>query len=101
MMRLKGDFLDAGVNMSLDNDNHVECACLLSKLHTKQNAESKATYEEIKEYVPEHTGLKVSSLYIGCVRVFPHDLTGNKLHSNWIIKVQRVLHDLEVRCICE
>jgi len=30
MMRLKGDFLDAGVNMSLDNDNHVECVCLLS-----------------------------------------------------------------------
>lgn len=28
------------------------------------SAESKATYEEIKEYVLEHTGLKVSSLYI-------------------------------------
>lgn len=27
-------------------------------------AESKATYEEIKEYVLEHTGLKISSLYI-------------------------------------
>ncbi len=51
---------------------------MLSKLHAKQNievelkmseidltaAESKATYEEIKEYVLEHTGLKVSSLYI-------------------------------------
>lgn len=48
---------------------------LLSKLHTKQNievelkmsemdltaAESKAIYEEIKDYVLEHTGLKVSS----------------------------------------
>ena len=55
---------------------------LLSKLHTKQNievelemsemdltaAESKATYEEIKNYVLEHTRLKVSSLYIAQVK---------------------------------
>lgn len=55
---------------------------LLSKLHTKQNievelemsemdltaAESKATYGEIKDYVLEHTGLKVSSLYIAQVK---------------------------------
>ncbi len=55
---------------------------LLSKLHTKQNievelemseldltaAESKTTYEEIKDYVLEHTGLKVSSLYIAQVK---------------------------------
>ena len=55
---------------------------LLSKLHTKQNievelemsefdltaAESKATYEEIKDYVLEHMGLKVSSLYIAQVK---------------------------------
>ena len=31
-------------------------------------AESKATYEEIKRYVLEHTGLKVSSLYISQVK---------------------------------
>lgn len=31
-------------------------------------AESKATYEEIKAYVLEHTGLKVSSLYISQVK---------------------------------
>ena len=31
-------------------------------------AESKATYEEIKEYVLEHSGLKVSSLYIAQVK---------------------------------
>jgi len=31
-------------------------------------AESKAIYEEIKEYVLEHTGLKVSSLYIAQVK---------------------------------
>ena len=60
----------------------VESIVLLSKLHTKQNievelemseldltaAESKATYEEIKDYVLEHTGLKVSSLYIAQVK---------------------------------
>ena len=31
-------------------------------------AESKATYEEIKDYVLEHTGLKVSNLYIAQVK---------------------------------
>ena len=31
-------------------------------------AESKATYEQIKDYVLEHTGLKVSSLYIAQVK---------------------------------
>ena len=54
----------------------------MSKLNTKQYievelnldeldltaAESKATYEEIKAYVLEHTGLKVSSLYIAQVK---------------------------------
>lgn len=62
--------------------NHVESIVLLSKLHTKQTievevkmsemdltaAESKATYEEIKEYVLKHTGLKVSNLYIAQVK---------------------------------
>ena len=61
---------------------HVETVVLLSKLNTKQHievelnldeldltaAESKATYEEIKEYVLEHTGLKVSHLYIAQVK---------------------------------
>lgn len=32
------------------------------------SAESKATYEEIREYVFEHTGLKVSHLYIAQVK---------------------------------
>lgn len=31
-------------------------------------AESKATYEEIKDYVLEHTGLKVSILYIAQIK---------------------------------
>ena len=61
---------------------HVETVCLLSKLHSEKHievelqmdeldltaAESKATYEEIKDYVLEHTGLKVSSLYIAQVK---------------------------------
>lgn len=31
-------------------------------------AESKATYEEIKDYVLEHMGLKISSLYVAQVK---------------------------------
>lgn len=61
---------------------HVETVVLLSKLNTRQHievevkmdeldltaAESKATYEEIKAYVLEHTGLKVSHLYIAQIK---------------------------------
>ena len=61
---------------------NVETVCLLSKLQSKEHieievkmdeldltsAESKATYEEIKAYVLEHTGLKVSHLYIAQVK---------------------------------
>ncbi len=61
---------------------HTETVCLLSKLHANQHievelqmdeldltaAESKATYEEIKEYVLKQSGLKVSNLYIAQVK---------------------------------
>ena len=61
---------------------HVETVCLLSKLHSDHHievelemdefdltvAESKATYEEIKDYVLKHTGLKVSNLYIAQIK---------------------------------
>lgn len=61
---------------------HVETVCLLSKLNTKQHieinldmdeldltdAEKKATYQEIKDYLLEYSGLKVSSLYIAQVK---------------------------------
>ena len=61
---------------------HVETVVLLSKLKSTQHievkvdmnemdvtaAESKATYEEIRAYVLEHTGLKVSNLYIAQVK---------------------------------
>jgi 23S rRNA (uracil1939-C5)-methyltransferase len=62
--------------------NHVETVCALSKLDIYQKitvdlkmdeldvtaAETKATYEEIREYVKEHTGLNVSDLYIAQVK---------------------------------
>ena len=64
------------------NTVHIETVVLLSKLNTKQHievelnldeldltaAESKATYDEIKAYVLEKYGLKVSSLYISQVK---------------------------------
>lgn len=60
----------------------METVCLLSKLKSDQHievelktdeldltsAESKATYDEIKTYVKEHTGLTVSSLNIAQVK---------------------------------
>lgn len=66
----------------MDVSSHVETVCLLSKLQSKEHieievamdemdltsSESKATYEEIREYVFEHTGLKVSHLYIAQVK---------------------------------
>jgi len=62
--------------------SHVETVCLLSKIKSAPHididldmteldvtaAETKATYEEIKAYVLEHTGLKVSCLYIAQVK---------------------------------
>ncbi|MDO4265668.1 MAG: 23S rRNA (uracil(1939)-C(5))-methyltransferase RlmD [Eubacteriales bacterium] len=61
---------------------HVETVCLLSKLKVDHHieielrmdeldltsAESKATYDEIKSYVLEKYGLKVSQLYIAQVK---------------------------------
>ena len=70
-----------GVDM-FPRTGHVECVALLSKLKSDQHievelktdeldltsAESKATYDEIKAYVKEHTGLTVSSLNIAQVK---------------------------------
>ena len=62
---------------------HVESVCLLSKLYEAKHhvnvtldmdelnitsAESKATYEEIKDYVLEKHGLQVTNLYIAQVK---------------------------------
>lgn len=65
-----------------DTETTVETVYLLSKLRTDHHivvelsmdemdlttAEKKATYDEIKAYVLEHSGLKVSSLYIAQVK---------------------------------
>ena len=61
---------------------HVVVVCLLSKLKSDKHievevkmdeldltvAESKVTYNQIKEYVLEKTGLKISNLYIAQVK---------------------------------
>ena len=73
---------ESGVLFVSNTGGEVETVCLLSKLKSKEHieievkmdemdltsAESKATYEEIREYVLEHTGLKVSHLYIAQVK---------------------------------
>ena len=67
-----------------ESGNTVESIVLLSKLKSNKlkhinvelemddldltSAESKATYEEIKEYVLKQSGLKVSNLYIAQVK---------------------------------
>ncbi|WP_044294554.1 23S rRNA (uracil(1939)-C(5))-methyltransferase RlmD [Robinsoniella peoriensis] len=70
-----------GVDM-FPGTGHVETVVLLSKLKSAKSievkieldemdlttAESKATYDEIKQYVFEHTGLKVSQLYVAQVK---------------------------------
>ena len=64
------------------HSTHVETVCLLSKLNVKHHieveitmdeldltaAESKATYDEIKAYVLEKFGFKVSQLYIAQIK---------------------------------
>lgn len=66
----------------------VETVCLLSKIRSVPHigidldmteldvtaAETKATHEEIKAYVLEHTGLKVSCLYIAQVKAIEEAL---------------------------
>ena len=66
----------------LESQSTVEAVLLLTKLHVERHievdvnmdeldvtaAESKATYDEIKAYVLEKYGLKVSSLYISQVK---------------------------------
>lgn len=82
MMRSKGDFLDMGINISLDNDEHVETVVKLVRKNPDAYSdimeemdeldltaeEAKATYQEIKGYILEKYGVKVSSLYIAQVK---------------------------------
>ena len=68
--------------LCLEKETTLETICLLSKLNVNHHievelnldeldltdVEKKATYEEIKAYVLENTGLKVSNLYIAQVK---------------------------------
>ena len=71
------------MSISLDNEEQVETVVLLSKgeIDSKKvrvefsledmdmsGFQKGATYEQIKAYVLEHTGLKVSSLYISQIK---------------------------------
>ncbi len=74
--------IDEDLNISLDNDEQVETVALLSKLNTEHHLDIEiaedelseidfskdATYREIKKYVLDKYGLKVSSLYIAQVK---------------------------------
>lgn len=83
LMREQGYVPVRGISVNqFPKTANVETVCLLSKLQSKEHieievkmdeldltsAESKATYDEIKAYVPEKHGLKVSSLYISQVK---------------------------------
>ena len=53
--------------VQLQSKDHIEIEVKMDELDLTA-AEKKATYEEIKAYVLEHTGLKVSHLYIAQVK---------------------------------
>lgn len=73
---------ESGALFVRTNEQQVETVCLLSKLNVKHHieveitmdeldltaAESKATYDEIKAYVLEKFGFKVSQLYIAQIK---------------------------------
>mgnify|MGYP000425950838 CR=1 FL=1 len=77
-----GDAPDGDAALAVFNKTHAETVCLLSKLNVKHHieveitmdeldltaAESKATYDEIKAYVLEKFGFKVSQLYIAQIK---------------------------------
>ena len=53
--------------VQLQSKDHIEIEVKMDELDLT-DAEKKATYQEIKDYVLEHSGLKVSSLYIAQVK---------------------------------
>ena len=81
-IKFKLPIIGENMELSLDNDKHVETIVLLSKLDSKKyisvelpmddmdltSAESKATYKQIQNYVLEKFGFKVSTLYIAQVK---------------------------------
>ena len=82
-IRFKLPIIENDLSIGLDNGNQVETVVLLSKgeIDSKKvrvefsledmdmsGFQKDATYEQIKAYVLEHTGLKVSSLYISQIK---------------------------------
>ena len=82
-IKFKLPIIEEDMSISLDNEEQVETIVLLSKgeIDSKKvrvefsledmdmsGFQKGATYEQIKTYVLEHTGLKVSSLYISQVK---------------------------------
>ena len=82
-IKFKLPIIGENMELSLDNDKHVETVVLLSKgeIDSKKvrvefsledmdmsEFQDGATYPQIKEYVLEHTGLKVSNLYISQIK---------------------------------
>lgn len=76
-----GDAPDGDAALAVFNKTHAETVCLLvlrnPVTHINidvdveemvQDKRGLATYEQIKDYVLEHSGLKVSSLYIAQVK---------------------------------
>ena len=82
-IRFKLPIIENDLSIGLDNEEHVETVVSLSKLSKPDDviritldsddiaptpSETKATYQEIKDYVREHFGLSVSTLYISQVK---------------------------------
>ena len=82
-IKFKLPIIEEDMEMSLDSDTHVETVVLLSKgeIDSKKvrvefsledmdmsEFQDGATYPQIKDYVLEHSGLKVSNLYISQIK---------------------------------
>ena len=80
-IKFKLPIIEEDMELSLDNDAHVETVCQLvlrkPVVHVNidvdaeelvQDKRGLVTYGQIKDYVLEHSGLKVSSLYIAQVK---------------------------------
>ena len=82
-IKFKLPIIEEDMSISLDNEEQVETVVLLSKgeIDSKKvrvefsledmdmsEFQDGATYPQIKEYVLEHTGLKVSNLYISQIK---------------------------------
>ena len=82
-IKFKLPIIEEDMNMSLDDEEHVETVVRLSKgeINSKKvrvefsledmdmsGFQKGATYGQIKDYGKEHTGLSVSSLYIAQIK---------------------------------